>query len=123
MLQSAEEPFNEVPFAIAAAVESTCLESVRARRHHPSGTTGLKALDERIGIEGFIGNDRTGGDPLDERLSLRHVYRAPGEEAALQPTRAFNERMNRGAQAAPGATERLRGVFLAHPRQGRETLL
>ena len=53
------------------------------------------ALDQRISIEGLVGDDRARSDTLDEAVGLRHVIDLPtGEHQVVELADPFHQRID-----------------------------
>ena len=81
MLDYAEEPFDEVAFAVQREIAFALDLPVRLRRYHRFDASRPEAFDEGVGVVAFVREDRLRFDPACERLGLRDVVNLSSGEA------------------------------------------
>jgi hypothetical protein len=97
-------------------IESPRFSPIPARRNHRTGAALGNALDQRVGIVGFVRNDGLRDDAIEYRLGLRYIVQlTTAEGPAGQTAQTFDQRMNLGGQTAPRVPERLIAVFFGAP--------
>jgi hypothetical protein len=105
MLDYAEEPLDEVAFAVQREIAFALDLPVRLRRYHRFDASRPEALDEAVGVVTLVREDRFRLDLAGERLGLRDVVNLSRGEAD-------------GERVAEGVDD---GVYLRRQSTARST--
>jgi hypothetical protein len=103
-----KEPFNEVALAIQGEVSVSLLKAIRLGRDDWLYSPLLKGFDQGIGIIGFIGQKRFGGDLIQQRLGLTDAGRlARSKRQSDRIAKRIDDGVDLGGQSATGAADGL----------------
>lgn len=117
LLEPVEKALDEVARLVAMPVDRAWTQSVAARGNDGLGATRFDDVDQCIAVVAFVGDDRFGGDVLNQGGALAHIGRlAAGQDQAQRIAQCVNAGVDLGAQPAARAADRLiASVFLAAP--------
>ncbi len=109
LLELGEEVLNEVARLVEVSVEVARQPAVRLWWDHRclSGS-GKRGDDPRVGVEGFVGDQRLGLHRWQQVVGTHEIVRLPaGQEEACGIAERVDQRVDLAAQSAAGSSDRL----------------
>jgi len=80
MFDAAEEPLDEIAMLVLMPIEVALYRAMSHGRDHGLGPSLGNRRDQRIGIEGFVGDHGIGLDAVDQGVGSRQIVRLPARE-------------------------------------------
>lgn len=118
LLETAEEPLDQVAVPIEMGVERALIFPVGAWRDNGLSALGPDGRDKRIGIVTLVRNHRLGGDSLDQRrgaFDVRNLARR--QDDAQRIAQGIDCNMQLGGQPAARPADLLGARFFWAPAE------
>ena len=116
MLEFIKEALDEVTFAVEREIAQALDFAVDFRRDDRSDRPLVQGVDERIGVEGLVGDQGIGIAGLNQFLCASQIVGlARGEHQVDRIAESIDERVDFGCQSAARAADRLLAVFFRAP--------
>jgi hypothetical protein len=116
VLELVEEAFDEVALTIERKVAAARRLAVGFWRNHRGDAAAGKAIDERVGVECLVAQQRLRIDSLQQRRRASQIVGLPRCEPHIDGiAEGIDQDMDFGRQSAARAADRLLAVFFRAP--------
>jgi hypothetical protein len=117
LLESVEEPLDQIPCLVAMPVDRALYLAIGSRRDDGLRAGGFDGVDQFVAVVSLVRDDGLGRYFADQCAALRHVGDLPaGEDQAQRITQGIDAGVNFGGQPASRPSDRLIAtVFLGAP--------
>ena len=117
LLEFGEEVFNQMPGFVEVAIKVPGEDAVGFRRYdRPLAHSSQGVEDSRIGIEGFVCDQRVGLHGWDQMICAEQIVRlSASQKEADRVSQGIDQRMDFRAQSATGSSDGLVSVFFWAP--------